>query len=63
MVETTGYVFNKIVNKARPFYELPPVLTGSICNRIEKGSSQISTIWLKPFELCIFSHPDLLGSD
>jgi hypothetical protein len=36
VVETTGYVLKKIVNKARLFYELPPVLTGGLCKKNRK---------------------------
>jgi hypothetical protein len=36
VVETTRCVLKKIVNKARLFYELPPVLTGGIYNKNRK---------------------------
>jgi len=36
VVETTGYVFKKIANKAKLFYNLPPVLTGGLCKKNRK---------------------------
>jgi len=36
VVETTGYVLKKIINKAKLFYKLPPVLTGGMYNTNRK---------------------------
>ncbi|RYJ37551.1 hypothetical protein NU08_3325 [Flavobacterium anhuiense] len=49
VVETTGYVLKKIVNKANLFYKLPPVLTGGVFSKNRKGFSQIVDILAKAF--------------